>query len=870
MNTRLYFATAFAAFLLAGCSEDLAPKEDAEDSVPVVAESVPAVIPGEIMVRFTSEMAELIESDLAEGNLVTKSSDLNYLTDVIGITSMTRLFPHAGEFEERTRAEGLHKWYKVKYNIEVPATKAAADMSALPGVELVEQVRTIRNTSIFNDPKLDKQWHYYNTGALDKSHKAGSDINVLPVWENYTTGNPNVIVAVVDGGIDKDHEDLKANYVGGRNFCSAVSKVVAHDHGTHVAGTIAAVNNNGLGVAGIAGGDAANGQKGVGLLSCQIFAPNPDDPNRDYGGDGAAAIKWGADNGAVISQNSWGYVYETDEEQEKATIPAYDKAAIDYFIKYAGFDENGKQVGPMAGGVVIFAAGNDARAHDPIGKYEPVISVGSIGPDFKRAYYSNYGDWVDLAAPGGSVEYPYGEVLSTLPGNKYGNMQGTSMACPHVSGVAALVVSHFGGPGFTNTTLKEKLLKGANAEALPRNSKIGVLVDAFGAMTYGGTIAPEPVGTVSGSPFSNNIRLTWKVSSDKDDKKAYGFIALASKDESMLKSLDYNSLPAGVKAVTVMTGDIKVKEEISAVISDLEFLTDYYVAVVAFDYNKNYSALSSIYKVTTEDNNAPVVQTSYDGNYGVKSHEILKVQYVISDPDDHAFTIDFTPGSDAAVWEKLPDGRYQITITGNQDEPGSYAATIKVTDSYGKTLDYAVAYEIYPNHAPEIVKDVADMMFQMAGQKLTLDMSEYLHDPDGEQLKFDISVADPTVLHINPNGNMLHATTLAYGTTDVTIVASDSRNLTCTLTFRVVVRDPSVSVTMYPNPVKDYLNISTLDVAQTNIRIVSATGQTVYDETGDVSAFYPAKIDMKSCAPGVYNVTVSFGGDTYQRTIVKL
>ena len=158
----------------------------------------------------------------------------------------------------------------------------------------------------------------------------------------------------------------------------------------------------------------------------------------------------------------------------------------------------------------------------------------------------------------------------------------------------------------------------------------------------------------------------------------------------------------------------------------------------------------------------------------------------------------------------------------------------------------------------------------MAGQKFSLDMAEYLYDPDGEQLKFEIKVADPTVLHINPAENILHATTLSYGITDVTIIASDSRDLKCTLTFRVAVKDPSVPVNVYPNPVKDYMNISTLDVAETNVKVLSSTGQTVYDQTSEISAFYPARIDMTDCAPGTYEVSVSFGGNTYKKTIVKL
>ena len=857
---KIFVLLAIAA-MMAGCSRDI----DTE-SPQLPAEDVPAIVPGEAMVLFTDDMISLIEEDLEAGNPVTKSGELNALAEYLGVTSMTRVFPHAGRFEERTRAEGLHKWYKVTYDPSVPVTKASDDLYSLDGVEFVEPVRGIKISSIFDDPRLPDQWHYINDGTKD-GFDAGSDINVLPVWENYTTGNPDVIVAVVDGGIDHEHEDLAANYAGGFNFVRGTAKVVAHDHGTHVAGTVAAVNNNGKGVAGVAGGNAAADQPGVKLLSCQIFEPNPDDPSRDLAADGAEAIKWGADNGAVISQNSWGYVYETDEEQAAAVIPKHLAAAIDYFIKYAGMDENGKQVGPMAGGVVIFAAGNDARADDPIGKYDPVISVGSIGPEYNRAEYSNYGSWVDIAAPGGQAP---GMILSTLPANKYGTMKGTSMACPHVSGVAALVVSHFGGDGFTNATLKDKLIKGANASVISKNAKIGPLVDAFGAMTYGGKIAPSPVKEVVAKSVSNSVQLTFDITVDKDDVKAYGYLIVAATDKSLLEGLDCTSLPKGVVSSEYLTGSAKAGDEITAVISDLNFDTSYHIAVAAFDYRRNYSSLSPILQVVTEGNNAPVVSTDYDGDYKIKSHEILEVVYEISDPDGHRFDVSFTPGSDAVSFAKNTDGDYTAVFKGNAADPGSYEAVIRAADTYGKITEHKIVYEILENQAPIIIKDIEDKLFTMPGQKLVIDMNDYLTDPDGEKLNFSISISNKTVLHINPVDNILHATTLGYGLTDVVIVASDSRGLKCTLPFKVLVKDPSSPLTMYPNPVVDYLNVSTMEEMPTHVRILSSTGKVVYDQTSDVSAFEPARIDMTANAPGQYQVTVEFGGQVFNRTIVKL
>ncbi len=861
-------AAAFCAVAVSCTNEPLPePVEEA------VAEE--AYVQGEIVVRFNDEMVGLVEADLASGGVVTKSSELNGVAAGLGVSSMRRMFPDAGEYEERTRREGLHKWYIVEYDPSVVRTKAADDFAAVPGVELVEPVFKIRNTAVFNDPDYSKQWHYYNDGKLSSGHKAGADINVVPVWENYTTGSDKVIVAVVDGGVDQEHEDLKDNLIGGKNYVSG-GKIKAHSHGTHVAGTVAAVNNNGKGVAGIAGGNAAKGVKGVRIWSAQIFEHDPKNPQKDLGtSDSYTALKEGADNGAVISQNSWGSVFETKEDMEAAKkngVPSYARQAIDYFIKYAGCDASGNQRAdsPMKGGVVIFAAGNDAWDFDIPAAYGPVIAVGSIAPDYTRAYYSNYGDWVDIAAPGGSVDYGNGQVYSTIPEGKYGWMQGTSMACPHVSGVAALLVSHYGGPGFTNDMLTEKLLKGANAKVMSSNSKIGPLLDALGAFAYGSVTPPEKVQSATASVSSNTITLDFKVTSDRDDKKAYGYLAVASKDRASLSGIDFKNIPSGVQTGTVMTGDLKVGENISVSVKGLEFNTEYYVAVAGFDYNRNYSALSPVYNVLTESNNPPVVSADHEGVLTVKAHETLQVLYEISDPDGHEVKVTCNPGSKAATWKQNPDGKYGLTVVGNIVDPGVYEAVIRAEDEYGMATESILEYHILENRAPVIIKDIDDMIFTSSGQKLKLDMSEYLSDPDGELLKFDVKISDRNVLHINPSGNILNATTLDYGFTDVSIVASDAKGLKCTLTFKVLVKNPENLLEVFPNPVVDYLNVRTGDVVETYIRITSSAGRTVYEETSMVGAMAPAKIDMTSCPPGMYVLDITFDGKEYRENIVKL
>ena len=155
------------------------------------------------------------------------------------------------------------------------------------------------------------------------------------------------------------------------------------------------------------------------------------------------AFKYAADNGAVIAQCSWGY-------EAKDGVPAYrdDKTyRINAGVEYDNiiYFQNTKNSDVLDGGLVIFAAGNDSLAMSgyPAG-YRDFISVAATGCDGMPAYYTNFGPGTNISAPGGDQKYhgTKGGVYSTLPNNSYGYMMGTSMACPHVSGVAALGLSY--------------------------------------------------------------------------------------------------------------------------------------------------------------------------------------------------------------------------------------------------------------------------------------------------------------------------------------------------------------------------------------------------------------------------------------------
>lgn len=859
-----YLAAFLMAVTLVSCVRDEFAGSVTDTEINSSVEATDAFVSGEAHIYLSEEMAAMLEEANETGTLITKSSSMNDALEELGIMQMRRLFPHAGEYEPRTRAEGLHRWYVVTYSPQTAVTKAQDCLEAIPGVEFFEPVRQIEIYDF--DDLTEELW------GLDNTTNPDFDINVKGVWNEYTTGNPNVIVSVVDNGVDVNHEDLADNCLSGKHY-NAVddnSNIVAGDHGTHVAGTIAAVGNNGKGIVGVAGGNKAEGKGGVKLMSCQIFKTTA---SGTQGGNSAAAIKWGADNGAVISQNSWGYTYDADgdgkltgDEMKRALAAktlSSDKAAIDYFIKYAGCDNEGNQLpnSPMKGGVVIFAAGNDAITNAAPAEYEKVIAVGSVSKDGTRSSFSNYGDYVDICAPGSGI-------YSTIPGNSYGIMNGTSMACPHVSGVAALIVSHFGGPGFTNEMLKEKLLGSANKSVISQAYKIGGLVDAYGAFAFGNDKAPAAVTDLEVAGRGNNIDFTWTVPADEDGKAAYGFMIIYDTDKAKVEAATEVNL-AGANYVTVAP-DAKAGEEVSYALSKLEFETEYTVKMIAYSYGRNYSAATETFTVSTTENHSPVIEIQNEEDYTLMPSETLNITVVVTEPDGHSMTVELTKGSAAETLTTTPDGNWRLTIKGSAAPEGTYIAKITATDEFGKASSVDIEYTIHENQAPVKVADFEDIFMSAKGQEATVDLSKYISDPDGEQLKYEVILSNSKVAHVNPKGSNLIITSLAYGSTDVTVTGKDARGETAEASFKILVKDPSDPVSVYPNPVVDYVNVGTMEEADAKISIVSQTGKMVYDETVKASAFAPARIDMSTCAPGVYSVIVTLDGNEYKKTITKI
>lgn len=880
------WAVAAVALMAAACSRpvETIEIEEATPQVFGVNAADENLVHGQMILHLTEKLASVVEANTAEDGMVNVSrvAALSEKNVGIKITGMTRLFKGEARFEPRKRADGLHLWYKVEFDEATPLTKAAAGFTRTDGIDIVElnpKIDIVGDTQVtgyvspssaaapkasqpFDDPMLDKQWHYYNDGTAASS-QSGCDINVFPVWRNYTTGKADVIVSVVDGGIDYEHEDLAANMwtnskgQHGYNFCANGGKgsyaISPHDHGTHVAGTIAAVNNNGKGVCGIAGGNSAEGTPGVKLMSCQIFSSK----QGESGGSGAEAIMWGADNGAVISQNSWGF---TDPSMTEA--PSSLKAAINYFIKNAGFDENGNQVGPMAGGIVIFASGNENQDHSSV-RYEKSVMVTSVGADYKRAYYSNWGEWADIAATGGDVKKG-NQVLSTLPGNKYGYMQGTSMACPHVSGVVALIISKYGGVGLTPQAVRDRLVNNTtDISSYNRNYYMGTgLVNAYRAIAGSGGKAPNKPTDLEVSVQSNNVDVSVTVPSDSDDGKPNSIIVY------------YDTAPVTdiTKAMfsSFYVGELEPGETLKGKVTGLEFETKYYMVAVACDLAGNKSASSTQVSFTTGENNAPVLEALSATTFKLKPHERVSVLMKASDPDGHFFDFDLQASSAAETLDTLDKSAPKVDIVARLAPTGVYNSKLVITDVYGASASLDFQYEVLANHKPEKVKDMPDQIFSKRSEVLELTESDYFKDEDGEQLSYTIVNTDENVANVNYSKGKFYITALNYGICEVTVTATDVREESIQQKFRILLRESSSAVDIYPNPVIDYMYVRTDKVTTAEIQIVSSLGQIVYDDQLGITPFDPAKIDMQDFPAGGYSVHVNCEGKTVTKSIVKL
>ena len=313
----------------------------------------------------------------------------------------------------------LHRWHGGRvidvipeldvHVVQIPENRVRQKLRAYqrePWIEYAEPDYVARAFFEPSDPGFENQW-----GPIK--------IQAPEAWD-LTEGSSEVRIAICDTGIDQNHEDLTGKIVANKNFTSSRSVDDKFGHGTHVAGIAAAVTDNGRGIAGV----GFNSR----LMNVKVLG----DDGSGYYSWVVKGITWAANNGAKVINLSLG--------------GAVGSGTLLSAINYAW----GK------GCVIVTAAGNDGSGNPSYpAYYDNCIAVAATDSTDGKASFSNHGFWVDVAAPGV-------DIYSTLPNHKhqlgqrnYGILSGTSMAAPHVAGVAALVWST--EYGTDNETVRDRI-----------------------------------------------------------------------------------------------------------------------------------------------------------------------------------------------------------------------------------------------------------------------------------------------------------------------------------------------------------------------------------------------------------------------------
>lgn len=543
----------------------------------------------------------------------------------------------------------------------------------------------IEADSVPNDPRYPDLWALDNTGQYDGAI-AGVDIGMESVWDSLTTPDP-VVVAVLDSGIDYEHEDLADNmwrnpgevagngkdddgngyvddYYGYNFYAGTGDPYDDYFHGTHVAGTIGAVANNGIGVAGI--------DWNVELMALKFMASN----GVGSLGDAIEAIDYAVDNGAKVISNSWDFYYSgtkglpSSPSQEPVQSLRDAIAAAD-----------------AAGVVFVAAAGNDGLNCDSYPKYPAAYSVGNImsvaatDADDTVPAFSNYGKIsVDLGAPGVFIESTYPEWKENPP---YHYLSGTSMATPHVSGATALLWAE--DPSLTHREVIDAILQGVEPiSGLSGKSVTGGRLDLANtfALNFGGTnhVPVANAGSAQYRTVGETVTLQGTATdADGDSPLTYNWALVSPANET-------NSF----------TG------------SKISFTADLagtYTATLAVSDGKGTSAPATvqIYVSAAIQNITPTVSAGPNQLRHVGDNVLLQGKGSDTDGDSltYKWTLSLPSGSKAPLASAT-----SATASFVADVIGTYSATLTVGD--GKTTAVATA-KIYvtattttTNHAPVV------------------------------------------------------------------------------------------------------------------------------------------------------------------------
>ncbi len=947
---KIFTATVVLASLFSSCKDDIS--NDMEQGLPkqevteVKTENVEPFFQGKAYIKFKEgqQPVEGFRAATISPKLAKKKLSLKPVFDIESDAGKEMW----GEWAEAIKAEGLDRWYEADFDKSEDVKAVTKELRNSQAVEYAEpvlklvparqtyrqytgdkfraQIASSVNTSYggkFDDPLLSKQWHYqteFNYGLEDRFVK-GADINLFKAWDK-TKGRPEVIVAIIDSGIDTTHPDLiESLWVGpkgenGHDFVEDDATIEPGYHGTHVAGTVAARNNNGKGGGGVAGGNGTL-NSGVRLMSCQVYGKDDAFGNAKPAtpaGFGKAFV-WAATRGAVVANCSWGFPARTKNNDAylAANMPHFEimKEGINFFLDYAGHrpDKTADPNAQMEGGVVLVASGNDgAKDIDVLpSSYDRVIAVGAFNSKLLLTDYTNTGKWVDILAPGG--ETPIGSdmnegILSTVPAdfinmsfgdpkdggfaakqfiypgydNRYAYAQGTSMATPHVTGIAALMVSYFGGKGkgFKADELRQRLLgavKKVDHEGLnPKyRGKIGVgYIDAFRALEGTiETIAPKPVGELKAKDIKYyDTTISWLVPADEDafTEVAYAYDIYLAKGN---KPSDLKGKPTA----NIFTGDKSLGDEITYIFRELEANTEYTVTIITRDSFGNKSKEAQSITFTTKENKLPhfinrpskPIQINEETPYCQYTFEVKD-----EDPNQTwTYTLSLLP---KGVSVKRIENKLLVNI--DIISLGDFSFDVSLEDNLGGVYVERVSYSVVRSEKYNIIE--ADDINLAIGATKTMSVKDILLLKNGMPQGYttEISLAKPNVAKVERKGDDITIRAMETGATTVFIqLKNEEGKLVSKLSFQVTVasRGASPLQEVYPKTAHSYIKLRFVPGIKTaEVVITNRRGRVMISKVVEINQdIQEAMLSVDKLAPAVYNILVKTEGTISKRTFIK-
>ncbi|MCP4397397.1 MAG: S8 family serine peptidase [bacterium] len=403
--------------------------------------------PGELIVKVRDELPSLARA-MSRNAQNTGSRNLDVLNRQFGVTTVEAVFNNQAGGRVLSESSPLSKVMLLNLGRNVDEKTALRAYASLEEIEYAELNYIYHIFSTPNDPFISSQYGLYSGSS--------NGIDALGGWA-IESGNSSIMIAVIDTGVDYRHEDLSGKVVKGYDFVNEdYDPMDDNGHGTHVAGVAGGIANNGRGIAGV-------------CRDCTILAV------KVVTADGAGSNSWIA-NGIANAVNLGARVLNL-------SLGGLDNSNT---IRIA-VEQAYKQ-----GAIIIAASGNDGSGVPmyPAALSE-TISVGATGRYGDKTSFSNYGNTLELAAPGESI---YG----TVPGNRYEAWNGTSMASPHVAGAAALLLSR--NPALSNTQVRQ-LLASTATDLGPsgRDSYFGFgRIDVRAALSQ----VPDSNGNVPNNPGS--------------------------------------------------------------------------------------------------------------------------------------------------------------------------------------------------------------------------------------------------------------------------------------------------------------------------------------------------------------------------------